>query len=196
MLCKWWTNTERTCSTGMTDVRNVFLSGVRGPGCRMGVGRLEDEGINLFKGYWLHARIKLHLCFIYLFILATLSGLWDLNFLTRDWTWALGSESRVLTTGLPRNSVNCIYFYSERKVKVTEKIKLTLCCSVVRHVWLFATLWTVARQASLSFTISWGLLKLMSIELVMPSNHLVLCRSLLFLPSVFPSISQNSNKKD
>ena len=51
-----------------------------------------------------------------------------------------------------------------------------------------------AQQASLSFTISWSLLKLTSIELVMPSNHLVLCRPLLFLPSVFPSIRVVSNE--
>ena len=56
-----------------------------------------------------------------------------------------------------------------------------------RHVQLFVTPWTVARQASLSFTISWSLLRLMSIELVMPSNHLVLCCPLL-LPSIFPII--------
>ena len=53
---------------------------------------------------------------------------------------------------------------------------------------LFATLWTAARQASLSFTISQSLLKFMSIELVMPSNRLILFRPLLLLPSVFPSI--------
>ena len=56
------------------------------------------------------------------------------------------------------------------------------------RVRLFATPWTAARQASLSFTISWSLLKLMSIKLVMPSNHLVLCAPLFLLPSVFPSI--------
>ena len=56
------------------------------------------------------------------------------------------------------------------------------------HIRLFATPWTVARQASLSFTISWNLLKLMSIKLVMPSNHLILCHPLLLLPSIFPSI--------
>ena len=55
-------------------------------------------------------------------------------------------------------------------------------------VWLFATPWTAARQASLSITNSQSLLKLLSIESVMPSNHLVLCRPLLLLPSVFPSI--------
>ena len=52
---------------------------------------------------------------------------------------------------------------------------------------VFATPWTAARQASLSFTISQSLLKLMSIELVIPSNHLILCCSLLLLPSIFPS---------
>ena len=55
-------------------------------------------------------------------------------------------------------------------------------------VRLLATPWTVARQGSLSFTNSWSLLRLMSIELVMPSNHRILCRPLLLLPSVFPSI--------
>ena len=55
------------------------------------------------------------------------------------------------------------------------------------HVQLFATLWTAACQASLSITNFWSLLKLMSNESVMPSNHLVLCH-LLLLPSIFPSI--------
>ena len=56
------------------------------------------------------------------------------------------------------------------------------------HVQLFVTHWTIACQASLFFTISWSSLKLMSIELVMPSNHLILCHPLLLLPSIFPSI--------
>ena len=55
-------------------------------------------------------------------------------------------------------------------------------------VQLFTTPWTAAHHASLSFTISWSLLKLISIELVMPSNHLILCHPLLLLPSIFPSI--------
>ena len=63
-----------------------------------------------------------------------------------------------------------------------------------RSVRLFATPWTAARQASLSITNSWSLLKLMSIALVMPSNHLILCRPLLLLPSVFPSIRVFSNE--
>ena len=64
-----------------------------------------------------------------------------------------------------------------------------LCC-----VRPFVTPWTAARQASLSFTISRSLLKLMSIESVMPSNHLLLCYPLLLLPSIFPSIRVFSNE--
>ena len=60
------------------------------------------------------------------------------------------------------------------------------------RVWLFTTPWTTACQASLSITNSWSLLKLMSIESVMPSNHLILCRSLL-LPLTFPNIRVFSN---
>ena len=59
---------------------------------------------------------------------------------------------------------------------------------LLSRVWLFATPWTAARQASLSITNEWSLLKSMSIELVMPSNHRILCRPLLLLPSIFPSI--------
>ena len=61
-------------------------------------------------------------------------------------------------------------------------------------VQLFATSWTVARQASLSTTNTWNLLKLMSIKSVMPSNHLILCCPLLLLPSIFPSIGGFSNE--
>ena len=62
------------------------------------------------------------------------------------------------------------------------------------RVQLFATPWTAAHQASLSITNSQSLLKLMPIELVMPSNHLILCRPLLLLPSIFPSIRVFSNE--
>ena len=59
---------------------------------------------------------------------------------------------------------------------------------MVSCVQLFATSWTAAHHASLSITNSWSLFKLMSIELVMPSNHLTICHLLLFLPSIFPSL--------
>ena len=71
-------------------------------------------------------------------------------------------------------------------------------CSIVVQllslVRLFATPRTAARQASLSFTISWSLLRFMSAELMMPSNHFVLCRPLFLLPSIFPSIRVFSNE--
>ena len=64
-------------------------------------------------------------------------------------------------------------------------------CSVMSDS---VTLWTTGCQASLSVTNSWSLLKLMSIELVMPPNHLILCHPLLLLPSIFPSIRVFSNE--
>ena len=65
---------------------------------------------------------------------------------------------------------------------------------LLSHVQLFATPWTAAWEASLSVTNSWSLLKLMSIESVMPSNHLILCHPLLFPPSISPSIRVFSNE--
>ena len=62
------------------------------------------------------------------------------------------------------------------------------------HVWLFVTPWTAAHQASLSITNSKSLTKPMSIESVMPSSHLILCRPLLLLPSICPSIRVFSNE--
>ena len=64
---------------------------------------------------------------------------------------------------------------------------------LLSRVWLLAAPWTAARQASLSFTISRSLLKLMSIDLVMSSNHRILCHSLFLLYSIFPSIRVFSN---
>ena len=75
----------------------------------------------------------------------------------------------------------CIIFYC-----TMEWISYVIVQSL-SHVWLFATPWTAACQASLSFTTSQRLLKLMSIELVMPSSQLILCHSLLLLSSIFPS---------
>ena len=65
---------------------------------------------------------------------------------------------------------------------------------LLSHVRLFVTPWTVARQASLSITNSRSLFKLMSIESVMTSNHLILCHPLLLQSSIFPSISVLSNE--
>ena len=84
-----------------------------------------------------------------------------------------------------------------RNPKESFEITKLSCPSAVwslSHVQLFATPWTAARQASLSITNSQSLLKLMSIESVMPSNHLILCPPLLLLPSIFPSIRVFSNE--
>ena len=71
---------------------------------------------------------------------------------------------------------------------------LCCCCLVAESRTLFVTSWIAAHQASLSFTISWSLLKLMSIESVIPSSHLILCCPPFLLPSIFPSIRVFSNK--
>ena len=76
----------------------------------------------------------------------------------------------------------------------TEAILQFLVVQSLSRVQLFATPWTAARQASLSITNSQRLLKFMSIELVMPSNHHILCRPLLLPPSIFPSIRVFSNE--
>ena len=70
----------------------------------------------------------------------------------------------------------------------------TVVVQFLSRVWLFVTPWTVAHQASLSYMISWSLLKLMLIETVMLSNHLILCHPLLLLLSFFPSIRVFSNE--
>ena len=73
-------------------------------------------------------------------------------------------------------------------------ISLISSVQLLSHVQLFVTPWTAACQASLSITSSWSLLKLMFIESVMPSNHLILCCPLLLMPSIFPSIRVFSNE--
>ena len=70
----------------------------------------------------------------------------------------------------------------------TCSTSLPIVVQSLSHVQLIATPWTAAHQTSLSFTISWSLLKLRSFESVIPSNHLILCPLLLLLPSIFPNI--------
>ena len=69
-----------------------------------------------------------------------------------------------------------------------SEMNAVIVVQVISHVRLFATPWTAAQHTSLPFSISWNLLKLMSIELVILSNHLILCCPFLFLPSIFPSV--------
>ena len=93
--------------------------------------------------------------------------------LNGEWCWEVTEDTSLLQES-PHNS----------KIVAVQSLS---------QIWFFAALWTVASQASLSFTISQSLLKLMSIESVMPSNHLILGHPLLLLPSMFPKMRVFSN---
>ena len=93
--------------------------------------------------------------------------------------------SRHFTDLLHSELLFCSYCFTAYDIRKVQSLS---------HVQLFATLWIAAHQASLSFTISWSLLKLMSIKSVMPSNNLIVCHLLLLLPSIFPSIRVFSNE--
>ena len=131
--------------------------------------------------------------------MVTLWGMWDPSTPTRDWTHApcsanvksepLDLQGNPLAPAFKHlsqlSSLPCLCCRS------ATKLRLILCDPMVQflsHVWLFATPWTAGHQASLSITNSQSLPKLMSVEPVMPSNHLILCYPLLLLPSIFPSI--------
>ena len=87
-----------------------------------------------------------------------------------------------------QNFCNSQVFFFKKQNPKTFQVTHPSVQSPLSRVQLFATPWTAARQASLSITNPWSLLKLMSIESVMPSNHLILSCSLLLRPSIFPSI--------
>ena len=103
------------------------------------------------------------------------------------WAKAICNDSAI-----PKQSRTCLQeFWRYSMQNDLSNYMMTFEFVVVQslsHVWLFSTPWTVARQASLCFTISLSLLKLMSIESVMPSNQLILHRPLVLLPWIFPSI--------
>ena len=117
-----------------------------------------------------------------------------MGWVARVYTSLQQREQEVCTSKI-RYQVKEFSILFMRKCKTLGSLNSVLSCVpqlvVVQsfsHVWLFVTPWIAACQASLSFTISWSLLKLMSIESVTPANYLVLYCPLLFLPSVFPSI--------
>ena len=87
----------------------------------------------------------------------------------------------------------CFFQLTETRVFILLSVQFSS-VQLLNHIWFFATTWTAARQASLPLTNSCSLLKLMSIKLVVPSNHLILCWPLLLPPSVFPSIRVFSNE--
>ena len=90
----------------------------------------------------------------------------------------------------------CIWYNCLLEIESNKQINKISSVQSLSLVWLFATPWTAALQASISITDSRSPPKPMSIESVMPSNYLILCRPLLLLPSIFPSMRVFSNKSD
>ena len=121
------------------------------------------------------------------------------SFIQNFWNFSQISQ---FSFSLPNNR-HCLPYYPQckeaKKTRILPVVMFGFCFSQLSSVQLlscarlFATPWSAACQASLSITNSWSLLKLMSIELVMPSNHLILCRSLL-PPSIFPNLRVFSNE--
>ena len=116
----------------------------------------------------------------------SLSKLWELVMDREAWHSCREDSSE----NHPAEPSACRTMQCYRKFRVVTKWSVQL----LSHVRLCVTPWTAAYQASLSITNSQSLLKHMSIELVMPSNHLILCHPLLFPPSIFPSIRIFSNE--
>ena len=116
---------------------------------------------------------------------------WSLTYSDISWSgkWALGTITTNKLSRSDRIPAELFKILKDDAVKVLHSISSV---QLLSRVWLFATPWTAACQASLPITMS--LPKLMSIESVMPSNHFILCRPLVLLPSIFPSIRVFSNK--
>ena len=99
------------------------------------------------------------------------------------WAYVCISVPHIVRSRIVKVLDKCMFHLIHIARQTSQVVVQSLC-----HVWLFATPWAAAHQTSLSFTVSRNLLKLISIELVMSSNHLILCWPFLFPPSVFPSI--------
>ena len=119
--------------------------------------------------------------------------MWNIH--TMGWYSVLKKESKSAAWTMQMNPEDTML----REISPSQQDKpcsspIISSVQLLSRVWLYATPWTAARQVSLSITNSRSLPKLMCIESVMPSNHLILCRPLLLLPSIFPSIRVFSNK--
>ena len=109
--------------------------------------------------------------------------------------WIIKAESLTLNLSpCSRTKTTLTFYLCVPSLTLLPSHQPSVLFSSVTQSCLFATPWTAAHESSLSITNSWSLLKLMSIESVMPSNHLILCCPLLLLPSIFPSIRVFSNE--
>ena len=106
-------------------------------------------------------------------------------------TWLVFERQEIIE--IKSESISSVQQVLTGNFSIQMLSEVRCCCSFAQRVQLFVAPWTAALQASLSFTISWSLLKL-SIESVMPSNRLIFCRPLLLLPSIFPSIQVFANE--
>ena len=118
--------------------------------------------------------------------------MWKLNKMWIAWNWGLQRHISVFC-GDDLGKLSRKTFGGIAHVPKVMKFISTVVAQSLSRVWLLATLWTAALQASLSFPISWSLFKLISIELMMPSNHFIFCHPLL-LPTLFCSIRVFSNE--
>ena len=104
----------------------------------------------------------------------------------------ISKEPEERTWPFSSNDGHCASLCHLFKARVISSVQFSS-VQLLSHVQLFVTPWITAHKASLSITNSWNLPKLMSVESVMPSNHLILCHPFLLLPSIFPSIKVFSN---
>ena len=112
-----------------------------------------------------------------------------------NWSYVLESLFSLFFLSIPKFPLNTCPPSMNKAYILQPPLQLGVVVQSLSHAWLFVTPWTAAHQASLSFTISQSLLRLKSIELVMPPNHLILCHSLLLLPSIFqPFLWSNSDR--
>ena len=113
------------------------------------------------------------------------------------WLWRVNYSVRPVGSGpLPGHRTDPLHWEHSLSHWPTKQVSPTHFSPVrpLSRVRLFVTLWTAARQASLSITNTWSSLKLVFIESVMPSNHIIFCQPLILLPSIFTSIRAFSNE--
>ena len=127
------------------------------------------------------------------FCLNLTSTVWDQmqHQISSNWEAFKFKAAPSLREFLTSNTLICVFRAQDSPVTISNCHLWLVAVQSFSHILLFVTPWTAAHQAPLSFTISWSLLKLMSTESVMPSNHLILCHPLLLLPSTFNHFQQH-----